>query len=216
MFDVKQTIVSQFTNSPTLSALVANMDSYINPAANIQAFYDKVWNIDTASGFGLDIWGRIVDVSRYLKIPYSEKYFGFSSPAGASGVPFGQGVFAPPIQNQTTTYQLTDDAYRRLILCKCLSNIVEVNAPAVNQLLQKLFPGRGRCYVNNLGGMNVRYVFEFNLLPYEQSIVTSSGVLPIPAGCGVSFLIIDPATTFGFSSPTGASGVPFGQGVFYN
>ena len=64
MLNVEQTIISQYANSPTIGALIAFMNENINPAADIDNFYSFVFNVETAQGFGLDIWGRIVNISR--------------------------------------------------------------------------------------------------------------------------------------------------------
>lgn len=66
MKNVEQTIISQYANSPTLLKLIRNFNDYIDPTCDIDNFYDFIWNVDTAQGFGLDIWGRIVGVSRAL------------------------------------------------------------------------------------------------------------------------------------------------------
>lgn len=211
MQNVEQTILSQYANSPTIVQLIQNMNQYIDQTANIDAFYNLVWNVDTAQGYGLDIWGRIVDVSRELQINAATTYFGFQdgvndySPFGVS--PFYAGPAA------TSTYTLSDDAYRTLILAKALTNISATTSPAINQLLRNLFPNRGRCYVNDLGGMAMRYTFEFYLQPYEVAIVTSSGVLPHGAGVSVSVLQIDIPNTFGFN---GSGLQPFGSGSLYS
>lgn len=209
MIDVERTIISQYGNSPTIMQLVRNMDAYIDPRTDIDAFFDFVWNVDTAQGFGLDIWGRIVNVSRELTIPTMPDYFGFSD----GFFPFNeQPFFGAPAATQTFTLQ--DDAYRKLILVKALANISAVNAPSMNQLLQNLFVGRGRCYVNDLGGMALRYTFEFPLEPFELAIITQSGAMPRPAGVMAFVIQLDPAATFGFSE-AGSLSAPFDQGVFY-
>jgi hypothetical protein len=64
MQNVEQTIISQYGNSATISALINNMNAYIDPCSDIDNFYDFVFNVETAQGFGLDIWGRIVNISR--------------------------------------------------------------------------------------------------------------------------------------------------------
>lgn len=212
MENVEQTTLSQYANSPTITQLIRNMNQYIDQSANFKAFYNMVWNVDTAVGFGLDIWGRIVDVDRYLKIPQKLTYFGFDDGAN-DFAPFGQAPFSSGTP-ATDNYRLSDDAYRVLILAKALSNIISTASPALNQLLQNLFPNRGRCYVNDLGGMRMRYTFEFYLEPYEVAIVTSSGVLPHSAGVQVGVLQIKLSSTFGFSE-MGGGVAPFGSGSFY-
>lgn len=241
MINVEQTIISQYGNSATISQLVRNIDAYIDPRADLDAFYNFVWNVDTAQGFGLDIWGRIVNIKRELQLPPESEYFGFNE--SPDGRPFNQSPFyAGPAA--TNTYRLSDDAYRTLIYIKALRNISSTNAPAVNQLLRNLFnvarptvtleyaplggfilgtstlgysyiTGEGlrdRCYVTDLGEMGLRYTFEFPLTPYEFAVITQSGVLPRPGG--VSATIFQSALPlFGFSE-AGASALPFGQGVF--
>ncbi|MEF3068053.1 DUF2612 domain-containing protein [Pandoraea apista] len=209
MQNVEQTVISQFANSPTLVQLIRNMNEYIDPSADIQTFYDYCWNVDTAQGFGLDIWGRIVGVGRVLKVPFLPPQLGFHN---GPGVPFNQAPFNGGIAS-TQNYTLSDAAYRTLILVKALANISASTARSYNQLLQNLFAGRGRCYVIDMGGMSLRYVFEFSLQPFEQAIILSASAFPRPAGVLGYSMQVNAGTTFGFN---GGSGQPFGQGVFNN
>lgn len=64
MKNVEQTIISQYGNSAAISALIYGMNENIQPDTNIDDFYNFVFNVETAQGFGLDIWGRIVNISR--------------------------------------------------------------------------------------------------------------------------------------------------------
>lgn len=212
MIDVERTIVSQYANSPTIRQLIHNMDEYLDPRANFDDFYNFVWNVDTAVGFGLDIWGRIVGIGRGLKIPAAQTYLGFKEALPGS-YPFDEAPFYDGTPPATSTYLLADDAYRQLILVKALANISSTNAPSLNQLLQNMFAGRGRCYVNDLGGMRLRYTFEFELTPYEFAIMTQSGALPNPAGVG-AILIATALPVFGFSEAGTDSAAPFGQAPF--
>ena len=66
MQNVEATIISQYGNSSTIGQLIANMNENLDPSADIDNFYNVVWNVDTAIGFGLDIWGEIVGVSREI------------------------------------------------------------------------------------------------------------------------------------------------------
>jgi hypothetical protein len=216
MESVERTIISQYSNSPTLVQLVRNIDGYIDPSADIDAFYSNIWNIDSAVGKGLDIWGKIVglDNGRILKIPSAEIDLGFSEAGTLSATPFGSGVFysGNPI-NQN--YLLSDDAFRTLILVKALANITDGSIPSYNRLLQNLFAGRGRCYVNDLGNMQMRYTFEFYLQPFEMAIMTQSGALPRPTGVLASIVQVPVPNIFGFSEAGSASAAPFGQGTFF-
>lgn len=211
MINVEQTIISQYANSPTLEQLITNMNEYIDPRANLDAFFDFVWNVDTAKGFGLDIWGNIVGVGRLLQIPGNDPIVGFDNPSFPKDwYPMSEGRFA--IEGEVTTaFELPDDAYRVLILTKALANIITTTGPALNQLLRNMFPGRGRAFVRDLGGMAMQFVFNFRLTTVEYAILTQSGALPHPAGVFFSVVVI-PGGLFGFQGYTGA--LPFNFGVF--
>lgn len=208
MISVERTIISQYGNSAIITQLVRDMDEHIDPRADIDAFFNFVWNVDTAQGFGLDIWGRIVNISRELTLPADPLYFGFNE-AVPGAYPFDEQPFYPGAEAATQTYMMADDAYRRLIMVKALANISATDAPSLNRLLQNLFEGRGRCYVNDLGDMTMQYAFEFALTSFEFAIMTQSGALPRPAGV-FAHLIQGPFPYFGFASDS----APFGQGIF--
>lgn len=216
MDDYKATILSQYANSPTITALIDRFNDWIDPTADIDNFYTVVWNVETAIGFGLDIWGRIVDVPRNLQVVPSDIYLGYSEANSGTATdtdaqPFGQATMwnGPPA---TTTFALSDDAYRKLIMVKALANITDCTAANLNALLRFLFDGEGRCYVSDTGQMSIRYVFEFNLSPVELSIMLHSGAVPRPAGVLVQVMQLDVPTTFGFNE---AGLQPFGSGVFF-
>lgn len=212
MINVEQTIISQYANSDAIVKLIHGMNDCIDPATDFDNFYDFVWNVQTAKGFGLDIWGKIVVVSRYLKIAQHSPYLGFSEGSATAYYPFNYGYFWDG-GDDTGTYKLADDAYRTLILAKALRNISASDAKTANTLLVNLFAGRGRCYVNDLGNMQMRYTFEFTLTPYEYAIITQSGVLPRPAGVTAYALQIPSGGCFGFSEAGGIA-LPFDYGVF--
>jgi hypothetical protein len=180
------TVMSQFANSPTFDQLIANMEGYIDQTENFDLFFDNIWNVLTAQGYGLDVWGRIVGVNRVLQVSGSN-YFGFAQALPTS---YGWGQ-APWYSGETLTgnYPLSDAAFRTLILAKALANICNGSIPAINQILLNLFPNRGNCYVTSGGDMTMQYVFKFALSPVELAIVTNSGVLPTPAGVASSIVV---------------------------
>jgi len=215
MLNPERTIISQYSGAPTMRRLVENMNQAIDPSVNLVDFYNWCWNVDTAVGKGLDIWGNIVGVSRLLKIPGDLDTFGFKTDTiPYDWEPFNQGTFYRGLIN-TQAYLLPDDTYRTLILTKALANIVSTTAQNLNKLLRNLFPNRGRCYVTDNGGMSMTFVFEFELTTPEYLILTQSGVLPHPAGVMYNVHVIPTATFFGFAE-AGPTVLPFDFGVFYN
>ena len=69
MNNVRQTIISQFQNSPTMRRLIENQNEAIDPSNDIDNFYSCAWSIDTAFGVYLDIWGRVVGINRNALLP---------------------------------------------------------------------------------------------------------------------------------------------------
>lgn len=215
-FDVWQTVISQYANSPILTTLILNIDAYLDQTVNLDTFYDYIMNVATAEGYGLDVWGRIVGVNRILQVQ-DVFWFGFDE-ATPGAYTFGQGSFysGAPL---TGNYRLSDEAYRTLIYAKAAANITDGSIPAINRILMTLFPHRGNCYVAEgaqsgdwfgfaesvnaqgfnqaafysgatIATMTMSYVFEFQLSPVELAIVQNSGVLPKPTGVAASVVIL--------------------------
>ena len=149
MINPWQTVISQYANSPTLLALIDTFNESIDPRALIEVFYKKVWDIDQATDYGLDIWGRIIGIDRSFQIPIGPKYFGFSD-ARPGVTTWGFGPFYSG-QKLRQPYTITDnDAYRRLILAKAATNITDGSIVSVNKILTDLFANRGRVYVREM------------------------------------------------------------------
>lgn len=194
MLNVEQTIISQYGSSATITQLVHNIDLYIDPRTDFDTFYSYVWDVSTAEGFGLDIWGNIVDIQRVLNVP--------ADTPNPGGFAFTPGA-----------YPMTDDEYRKAILTKALANITNCTADSLNNLLTNLFAGRGRCYVLDTGSMTMQLTFEFWLEPFEYVIITQTGAAPRPAGVLATIFQVDVDTTFGFAENINLQ--PFDQGTFY-
>lgn len=193
--EYEKTLLSQFSNSPTIVQLVKNFDTYIDPRTNIDNFYNLMWNIDTAVGYGLDCWGRIVGVGRVLEIS-TTSYFGFELPAGAgaSGDPWNVSPFYNG-ESLTSNYSLLDGPFRSLVLAKALFNICDGTISAINQILINLFGpdgplpvAGGNSYCTDGENMTMTYTFPAALDPVQTAIVLQSGVLPRP--CGVSASVV--------------------------
>ncbi len=181
------TVLAQFANSPIITQLIANMFSYVDQTQNMNDFFDLIWNVDTAQGYGLDVWGRIVGVGRVLQVQ-DVNYFGMEGPSGPSGDPYDVSPFFDG-GSLTTNFSLTDDAYRQLILTKAFANICDGSIQAFNQMLNTLFPNQGLCYVADGLNMTMAYTFQFALSSLDYAIITQSGVLPKPVGVSATIVV---------------------------
>lgn len=185
--DYWATVISQYANSPILTQLVANFAAYIDQTINLENFFDQMYNVATAQGYGLDVWGKIVGVSRTLHIIGDQKYFGFDEATPISADPFNQSPFYSGAQ-LTDNFDLSDAAFKTLIFAKALSNISDGSIPSINQILLNLFPNRGNCYVTDGLDMTMTYTFAFAMTPVELAIVSQSGVLPKPTGVSATIV----------------------------
>jgi 5-formyltetrahydrofolate cyclo-ligase len=207
----RQTVLSQFQSSPRLMPLLAAIEAWLSPDANYEAFYQNVQNIDTASGYGLDVWGRIVNIPRTVTL-IGIPTFGFGEAGDRVG--FGQGPFYEASIGVTQNFVLQDPIYRQLILAKAAYNITSGSTQAINAILMNLFRDRGNAWVTDgrnvmpasfgfgeagdrfgfgqapfgdllyaslPDNMTLTYVFDFPLADFEKAIV-QSGVLPKPTG----------------------------------
>lgn len=192
MENVDLTVMAQYANSTKLRALIDTFNLAVEPENFIDDFYDLVWNIDTADTYGLDVWGKIVVVSRLLTVEENRIYFGFGEASSTPVLiddpqPFNQAPFYNGGQ-ATSTISLSNDAYRKLIMMKAMANITNCTIPNINRMLMYMFGSSGKCYVRNDGAMEMSYVFEFVLSTSELAIVQNSGALPSPAGVTVNIV----------------------------
>lgn len=219
-----KTVMRQFSNSPTLLALLDDFDQWVDLTQFSAAFLANVWDISTARGFGLDIWGRILGQSRYLQIaqtPVDNFCFNINSSPGTQWKPWSQAPFYGGATAGTVAFPLQDAYYRQLLLVKAAANIAKCDCPSVNALMRSMFGNRGRCYVGYdlAKPMHIGYHFEFFPTPVEKSII-ESGLFPKPAGTTATYIyeVINYAP-FGFAGMnTGADPryvTGWNQGPFY-
>ena len=205
---ISQYIVQNTTDEPTTTAkLCEYIEAQNDVSVDIQNFYSVVWNIDTAQGVWLDMWGVWVGVGRFLNIPSLSTFFGFDY-AGAGN--FDRSVFYEE-GNTTNNYALTDAVYRRLILLKAFANISDCSIATLNKILTTFFEGR-RAYAIDNENMTITLNFEFTLLAWEKAIIEQSGVFPKPAGVRFIYTNYIPAKMFSFDG----AGQTFDNGYMSN
>ena len=214
-----ETILAQFANSNTMGALTQALNAAVDPVTDLQNFYTNVFNVKTAVGAGLDAWGEIVGVSRYLIVPYTNRYLGFSEAVFSNSKDnpetFNNGIF---YNNQTSgnnndqATALNDADYRTLIMLKAASNISNLTVANINNMLQFAFPGK-RAYVNDGGNMTCSYTFNFQPSAVQIAMFATKGVFPKSAGVLNQGIIATPSNQFTFA---GGGGQGFNNGTLFN
>ena len=144
---LNETILAQYANSPALRGIIERFNKAADPSALIETFYKNVWNIETATGWGLDVWGRIVGVGRVQKVP-SSHFLGFEEADDGSGTtrPFEDGILYAGTSD-TSNYALSDDAFRKLIYARAAANISSGSITDINNILMTLFGDKGHIFL---------------------------------------------------------------------
>ena len=196
---LNETYLSQYANSPRFVQIIENWNENIDPQIDFDEFYRYLWNIDTAIGFGLDIWGKKIGVPRYLWVVEEKEYFGFYNESFDEQqqvyVPFNVRPFFNGLDS-TPSIRVEDELYRRMILAKAYANISRATVETFNFMLEFLF-GEGSAFVIDGHDMSLKYVFNITVTPIIYAIIYRSGILPRPAGVKVNF---DEGRIFGFNS----------------
>lgn len=187
-FDVEKTVISQYANSPVILALVNYFAQELCAARMYDDLFNDIWNIDTATGFGLDVLARIVGASRIVNVPSSGTYIGFLGQPTAEN--WDNGIWYNGASS-TNNIRLGDDVFRRVIKAKALANVWDGTIPSANSILMTLFPLHGNCYMSDDGNMTISYHFGSALSPVEFAIASQEGILPRLCGVATN-IVMDP------------------------
>lgn len=210
MLNVKDTLMSQYANSPVIISLIEGINEALDPNSTADKFYTMLWRLSSASSWGLDIWGRIIGVSRNVQMSAPDATtFGFKTePVSPNFTPFNVAPFSAGGAS-FNTYRLPDELYKQLIIIKAASNILYATAPNINKYLQMIFDEKAYYYIT--GHMTAEYIFEFELTPFQRIIVYTLKLLPEPCGVLISYAERPIAEIFGFE---GSEYETFDNGVF--
>lgn len=186
MFRIEDTIASQYANSPRLMLIIQELHSAIDPTKNIQDFYRIMWNLDTAQGVGLDIWGRIVGIGRNVPLQNpDEDALGFHTDLPEPQfTPFNDAPFRTD-SGGFSAYSLPDNLYRKLIFAKAFANIILATAPNINKLLKILLETPSVYLLTGI--MQAKYQFQSRLSAFDRMVVFQLGLLPEPCGVAVEY-----------------------------
>lgn len=177
-------MIIQYGSSPVLNKLVENWRTTFSFEDDLKNFFDKVYNLETATTYGLNVWGTILNTSRIIFIPSytaTNPTFGFQ---GTGLQPFNQGIFYTGAQPYYFT--LTDEQYRILLLFRFVGAFSNGSIAGLNRCLKTYFRDRGLIYVEPTAKMFYNIKSDFSLTANEILILTYTNALPIPSGVGIS------------------------------
>ena len=195
-----QVIISQYANSPILCSLVTSWFSAVDATEFFDTFFDQIWNIDTATGYGLDVWGRIVggvEFTRNIPVVSPIPYVSCDDPNLGLDMP-GVDIYAPgdPL-TQTIPQRMEDTDFRYLILAVAAANISSGSASATLFALNTFFgPYRSPIFINQganfietpMGYLLCQYGTPLSLL---NLTVLTQNVIPVQqAGVNIEVYVV--------------------------
>ena len=190
-FHIDATVQSQYAASSHLRALVEAFWECLNPETDIELVYNKMINPNTAVGFGLDVWGRIVAIGREYSTPDdSHPYWGYEPPQGVTNPRMRNFNNAPFYKKITGKVKLTDSAYRTYIFLKAMMNIGDSSLASLNRMIKVLFP-TANIAILHIDTMVLRIVIQSEIPQADLNALLN---LPwIPAGVGLEiYQVITP------------------------
>ncbi len=130
----------------------------------VQEFYNNIYNLETAAGIGLDIWGEKLNFPRTIKFIDAD-----------TGV--------------ETSKTLDDNEYRLILKVLSLKFYTKMTVPRINKTLKELFSFYDvQAYtVDNQDMTYVNYVFLWEMPEYLKQAFNNYDLLPHPLAVGTRY-----------------------------
>ena len=166
----------------------------------LEAIYSLVndnLSIRTAKGVGLDLWGNLLHLSRFIPSESGDSYayFNFNDKNFKSN---GGLIFYNA--NRPNYGELDDIYYRQLLLIIYQSYFLNSSIPTLNQFTLESLADYGSVYVRDTTDMSYQiYIFNNKIPPWLNYMMTNYDILPRPAGVGSKIIERD-IRRFGFGA----------------
>ena len=194
-------MIAQYANSPVLVKLDNDLKTLFDDSIFTTNWFNVIFNIKTATGYGLDVWGKILNRDRRFVYDGTEYYL--------------QG--AQTIGNVTYTAKQMDNLYRMVLQITAMRYIGNASISSINKILNIVLSSfnYGRAYCYEYGTMQIRYVIEFYADSVFKAIFETLNLHP--TGVLTSFEYLPLGEFFGFNTNTEEDEpyTPFDNGPFY-
>ena len=184
-------ILTQYSGSPTIVQLLSDFRDNIDPQADINLFVEKVMNIDTADGIGLDILGKIIGMARVVRY-------------GGETITLTDNLYRRLLMYKAFA-NISDSTMATMN--KMLNLLFGENLMFAKNLIVE--SQNGDEYYNSFP-MHVRFTALRDLTEEEKLLFALGATLNLSAGVGWS-LVVNQSRIFGFKN---SNLMPFNCGVF--
>lgn len=203
--DYHETVIAQYANSPRLLALIRSFSEAMKICVFFSDFYENIWDLNTATGKGLDIWGQVVGVNRTVKT-LTGFFWGFNEETLLLARPYhdltGFNDSLSSIEDRRTAWGMfrdyqelegeitfTDKNFKKLIFAKAHANVSNYNTSDLNFILMYIFgynengeKNNHEIYVRDNFDMSITLILNWLPSTDEVAIIMNAGLLFKPAG----------------------------------
>lgn len=167
----------QYEDAERLHAILKGSEEFFGVAVTQfwEDFRDKIFNISTAVGFGLDLWGQILGIPRP--------------------------TYTHEVDGADVTEPISDDLYRRVLLGALYKMNTNATVYDINHYLSYIFPDRAFVVRDNLD-MTFTVFAVFVPTDEEKAVLRLDNFIPRPAGvmCNFTYYDAENSQFWGFSA----------------
>lgn len=194
--DLLRAVLWQYDGAPAIQSLLQQKSDWYeaNQAQFWQDWYRDVFDLDTASEFGLAVWARILGIPLQVDLPPSP----LSKPTWGFG-DFNDNFFDSNFSRLGESIQNLSTEQKRLVLkLRYIQLTSRGTVPEINRALTDLFEDSGGAYV--IDRYDMTCIVFFRSAPNEslRFVLEEYDLLPRPAGVGLAYQVAGrPAFGFG-------------------
>ena len=169
-----------------------------------------ILNIDTATGYALDLVGRHIGVSRVLPTAIAKEYFGWLEDDGA--LPFGVGEFYRYGDSLSASVVLNDNDYRFFIRARITKNYQTGTIENIVKSIQ--FVVGNHSNVIDIQNMTMNIIVNSDKLnSLTLYAISKMDILVRPIGVMYEYTVLVNDKPFGFAHDNGSYGFNIGKFV---
>lgn len=169
-----------------------------------------IWNLDDATGWSLDVIGRMVGLERPFLPAEIFGYFGYAPYAtaesyGDEGVRETGGRYISVRGGEEGQVLMEDEDYRLHIRAQILRNKTSAKPEEVLEIIHTVIPDLPATEIVYLGLASVRLTFLRLLSTIERGLISGTELIPRPAGVSADYAEVE-YPPFGYAgSPDAAA-----------
>lgn len=202
-------LIWQYRKKPRARATAKLLNNEVYKTFDDAIKVAEILNIDTASGYALDLIGRHVGVSREQQNLILKDFFAFAQTEKKQG--FNKGEFYRLGNSLKGSFYLNDSDYRFLIKAKIIKNYQTGTLENSYTSLEFLL-GAGNFIFDNYD-MTLNLVLKnAKTTQFLINLIFKNDILARPVGVGLNVILIADKKCFGFKK--NKANLAFGVGKF--